>query len=103
MKLARKTYERIKPMKRFPTIGFFAALLAFCGIEPAFPRVAEDTPYREWVEYRDGGSSVAFDQTPVEVVRYAIRARTGFQIIRPSGAEGKLLNLRMMRLPLEPS
>jgi len=103
MKLARKTYERIKPMKSFPTIGFFAALLAFSGIEPAFPQVAEDTPYREWVEYRDGEISVAFDQTPVEVVLYAIRARTGFQIILPSATESKPLNLRMNRLPLEPA
>ena len=103
MKLARKTYKRIKPMKSFPTIGFFAALLAFSGIEPAFPQVAEDTPYREWVEYRDGEISVAFDQTPVEVVLYAIRARTGFQIILPSATESKPLNLRMNRLPLEPA
>src|SRR5437867_7590771 len=101
MKLARKAYERIKPMKSFPTIGFFAALLAFSGIEPAFPQVAEDTPYREWVEYRDGEISVAFDQTPVEVVLYAIRARTGFQIILPSATESKPLNLRMNRLPLD--
>ena len=90
-------------MKSFPTIGFFAALLAFYGIEPAFPQVAEDTPYREWVEYRDGEISVAFDQTPVEVVLYAIRARTGFQIILPSATESKPLNLRMNRLPLEPA
>src|SRR5439155_21393223 len=98
MKLARKTYERIKPMKSFPTIGFFAALLAFSGIEPAFPQVAEDTPYREWVEYRDGEISIAFDQTPVEVVLYAIRARTVFQIIIPSTPEINPLNLRLNRV-----
>src|SRR5207245_2972230 len=42
-------------------------------------------------------------QTPVEVVLYAIRARTGFQIILPSATESKPLNLRMVRVPLEPA
>jgi hypothetical protein len=103
MKLARKIFERIKPMRSFWTTGFFVALLAFSGIEPAFPQVAEDAPYQEWVEYRDGEISVAFDQTPVEIALYAIRARTGFQIILPSATESKPLNLRLNRLPLEPA
>jgi hypothetical protein len=90
-------------MKSLSTIGLSVALLAFSGIEPAFAQVAEDTPYQEWVDYRDGEVSVAFDQTPVELALIAIRAQTGFQIILPSATESKPVNLRLTRLPLEPA
>jgi hypothetical protein len=90
-------------MKSLSTIGLAVALLAFSGIEPAFPQEAEDNPYQEWIEYRDGEISVAFDQTPVELALSAIRARTGFQIILPSVTESKPVNLRLSRLPLEPA
>ncbi|MGE5302456.1 MAG: hypothetical protein ACM3TN_03950 [Alphaproteobacteria bacterium] len=59
--------------------------------------------YQEWVEYRDGELSVAFNQTPVELALFAIRAQTGVQIIVPPVTENRLLSLQLNRLPLEPA
>jgi len=63
----------------------------------------EETFYRQWVEYRDDHLSVAFDRTPVVVALQEIRQKTGFQFSLPSSADGKLLNLRLERSPLEPA
>jgi len=90
-------------VKNFSTLALSLALLAFSGSEPALPQAVEDTGYEQWVEYRDGEISVAFDQAPIEVALYVIRARTGFEIILPPATENKLLNLRLSRLPLEPA
>jgi hypothetical protein len=90
-------------MKSLSIMGLSLALLAFSGIEPVLAEVVEDANDQDWVDYQDGKISVAFDQTPLEVALYAIRARTGFQIILPSATESKSLNLRLSRLPLEPA
>jgi hypothetical protein len=75
-------------------------VLAFVGLKPAFAQ--EDSIY-QWVDYRDGEVSVAFDQAPVAVALNAIHARTGVKIVLPASAENKLLNLKLDRLPLEPA
>jgi hypothetical protein len=75
-------------------------VLAFVGLKPAFAQ--EDVIY-QWVDYRDGEVSVAFDQAPVAVAINAILARTGVKIVLPASAENKLLNLKLDRLPLEPA
>ena len=75
-------------------------VLALVGFKPAFAQ--EDVIY-QWVDYRDGEVSVAFDQAPVAVAINAILARTGVKIVLPASAENKLLNLKLDRLPLEPA
>jgi hypothetical protein len=73
------------------------------GIQPALSQDAEETEYRQWVEYQDGALSLAFAQAPVAVALHEIRERTGFQIIVPSAAQNKLVNLRLSRSPIEPA
>ncbi|HET8562501.1 MAG TPA: hypothetical protein VFM35_01385 [Candidatus Binatia bacterium] len=90
-------------MKNFSRIGFFLAVLALSRAEPALPQSFDDTVYQQWVEYQDGEISVIFDQAPVEIALDAIRASAGFEIILPPAMESKLLNLRLIRLPLEPA
>ena len=90
-------------MKSLSIMGLSLTLLAFSGIEPVLAEVEEDSIYHEWVQYRDGKISVAFDQIPVEVALNAIHAKTGVQVILPSATESKSLNLRLSRLPLEPA
>jgi hypothetical protein len=75
-------------------------LLAFVGLKPVFAQ--EDMIY-QWVDYRDGEVSVAFDEAPVAVALNAIHARTGVRIVVPASAENKILNLKLDRLPLEPA
>jgi hypothetical protein len=75
-------------------------LLAFVGLKPVFAQ--EDMIY-QWVDYRDGEVSVAFDEAPVAVALNAIHARTGVTIVLPASAENKILNLKLDRLPLEPA
>jgi hypothetical protein len=75
-------------------------LLAFVGLKPVFAQ--EDVIY-QWVDYRDGEVSVAFDEAPVAVALNAIHARTGVRIVVPASAENKILNLKLDRLPLEPA
>ena len=90
-------------MKSLSIIALSLTLLAFSGTEPVLAEAVEDALDQDWVDYRDGEISVAFDQTPLEVALYAIRARTGFQFILPPTTESKSLNLRLSRLPLEPA
>lgn len=75
----------------------------FFVVPPAFPQSADEPEYAEWVEYKDGEISVAFDHTPLQVALYHIRARTGLEIVVPSTLESKPLNLRLSRLSLEPA
>ena len=75
-------------------------LLAFVGLKPVFAQ--EDMIY-QWVDYRDGEVSVAFDEAPVAVALNAIHARTGVRIVVPASAQNKILNLKLDRLPLEPA
>jgi len=62
-----------------------------------------DSYYREWVDYRDGEISMAFDQTPVQLALDAIRVRTGLQIMVPLTNANRLLTLQLERAPLEPA
>jgi hypothetical protein len=87
-------------MRTILRTGSFVVVLAFWGIEPALAQ--EDNVY-QWIDYRDGEISVAFDQAPVAVALAAIHARTGVRIVLPPAADNKLLNLRLNRLPLEPA
>ncbi len=90
-------------MKNLSAARWLFPLLLLSAGEPAFSQDIADSPYREWVDYRDGEISFAFHQIPVEVALYAIRAQTGLQIIVPSSAATKLLNLQLDRAPLEPA
>jgi hypothetical protein len=71
--------------------------------QPAFTQELVDTLYREQVEYKDGKISVDFDQIPLAVALNAIQIKTGFEITLPPATGGKLLSLRLNRLPLEPA
>ena len=85
-------------------------ILLCLAVAPAFPYLADDPEdeqwleyYRQWVEYKDGEISVAFDETPLQVALYQIRARTGLEIVVPFASKNKSLNLRLRRLSLEPA
>jgi len=71
--------------------------------KPAFSQDLADTFYREWIDYRDGEISMAFNQTPVDLALDAIRARTGLQIVVPPAVGSKVLSLQLDRVPLEPA
>jgi hypothetical protein len=90
-------------MKKLSKIASLAGVLACVDIAAATAQTFEETFYRQWVEYRDDHLSVAFDQTPVLVALREIRQKTGFQFSLPSSADGKYLNLRLDRSPLEPA
>lgn len=75
----------------------------FFVVAPAFPKSADGPEYQDWVEYKDGEISIAFDHTPLQVALYHIRARTGLEIVVPPTSESKPLNLRLSRLSLEPA
>jgi hypothetical protein len=90
-------------MKKLSKIASLAGVLACVDIAVAAAQTLEQTFYRHWVEYRDDHLSVAFDQTPVSVALREIRQKTGFQFSLPSSADGKFLNLRLDRSPLEPA
>jgi hypothetical protein len=77
--------------------------LLLLAAKPAASQDMPDAFYQNWVEYRDGEISLAFNQTPVELALYAIRARTGLQIVVPAAAENKVLSLQLNRVPLEPA
>ena len=92
-------------MKNLLRMGLFLSLLSFLAIEPAFPQAFEDadTAYQQWVDYRDGEISFAFEEAPIGFALNAIHAQTGLKIVLPAAAEAKLVNLRLNRLPLEPA
>ena len=73
------------------------------GAAPVLAQTSVDDYYRQWVDYKDGEVSMAFDQTPIPFALRAIRARTGFQIVIPQPSESKVVNLRVDRQPLEPA
>jgi hypothetical protein len=82
-----------------------AALVIFLLMRPAFAgaQSGSEDIYREWVDYRNGEISMAFEQTPVTFALHAIHAKTGFQIVIPSPGEARMVNLRLQRQPLEPA
>jgi hypothetical protein len=83
-------------------ISLLAGLVLLSGGSAA-AQTASDDFYRQWVDYRDGEISVDFDRTPIPFALHAIHAKTGFQIVMPSPADPRVLNLRLQRQPLEPA
>jgi hypothetical protein len=89
-------------MKKHLRVGFLVSALIPWNNTVAAQTSNEDF-YRQWVDYRGGEISMAFDQTPVQFALHAIHAKTGFQIVIPSTTETKVVNLRLQRQPLEPA
>jgi len=88
-------------MKRFLNLGLSVLVVALNA--PVFAQTEVEEFYRQWIDYRDGEISVAFERTPVQFALHALQARTGFQIVVPSTAEPKVVSLRINRQPLEPA
>jgi hypothetical protein len=101
-KLLQYAASEVNPLKNFLPARWILPLLLLAG-KPAASQEVPDTFYQEWVEYRNGEISMVFNQTPVELALYAIRARTGLQIIVPPATGNRLLSLQVNRLPLEPA
>jgi hypothetical protein len=101
-KLLRHAASEVNPLKNFLPARWILPLLLLAGKPVASQEIA-DPFYQEWVEYRDGEISMAFDQTPVELALDAIRVRAGLQIIVPPATGNRLLSLQVNRLPLEPA
>jgi hypothetical protein len=89
-------------VKKHLRIAFLVSTLIPWSSMAAAQTGSEDF-YRQWVEYREGEVSMAFDQTPVQFALHVIHAKTGFQIVIPSTTETKVVNLRLHRQPLEPA
>ncbi len=89
-------------MKIFARIGL-ALLLLSASRAVGAAQSSGDDPYQEWVDYRNGEVSLAFNQTPLPFALYAIEAKTGFQIVVPSNSEVKLVDLKLERQPFEPA
>lgn len=79
------------------------AVAAFLWTPAAGAQTEVNDFYRQWVDYRNGAVSLAFDQTPIRFAISALHATTGFQIIVPSVSEMKLINLKLHQQPLEPA
>lgn len=90
-------------MKHLLKLGFFLAPLAMASIVPVFAQTDAEEFYQQWIDYRNGEISVAFERTPVQFALHAFHARTGFQIVVPSTTEAKVVSLRIDRQPLEPA
>lgn len=88
--------------ERFGIVFLVAALIPW-GTATAVAQTSVDDFYRQWVDYRDGEVSIAFDHTPVQFALHAIHAKTGFQIVIPSTADIRVVNLKLHRQPLEPA
>lgn len=89
-------------MKKFLPARWILLILLLMG-KPVGAQEIADTYYQEWIEYRDGEISMAFDQTPVELALDAIWVRTGLQIIVPPASRKRLLSLQVDRTALEPA
>lgn len=90
-------------MKNLLKLGFFLAPLAMAPVAPVFAQSEVDEYYQQWIDYRNGEISVAFERTPVQFALHAFQARTGFQIVVPSTTEAKVVSLHLDRQPLEPA
>jgi type II secretory pathway component GspD/PulD (secretin) len=88
------------PMKTLRKLGFLVAPLAIAFASTAAAQTGADEYYRQWIDYRDGEISVAFERTPLQFALHAFQARTGFQIVVPSSTETKVVSLRLERQPL---
>ena len=90
-------------MKLLLKLAFFLALLATVSVASVFAQTDAEDYYQQWIDYRNGEISVAFERTPVQFALHAFHARTGFQIVVPSTTEAKVVSLRLDRQPLEPA
>ncbi len=90
-------------MKNFVKLVIVVAPLAMAAAAPVFAQTDAEEYYQQWIDYRDGEISVAFEQLPVQFALHAIQARTGFQIVVPATTELKVVSLRLERQPLEPA
>jgi hypothetical protein len=90
----------MQPLQKF---RFFLAVFITLPVVPAIAQTDVDEYYRQWIDYRNGEISVAFDDTPLQFALHAFHARTGFQIVVPTPIERKVVSLRIDRQPLEPA
>jgi type II secretory pathway component GspD/PulD (secretin) len=90
-------------MKNLLNLGVILAPLALSSSAPVFAENEAEEFYKQWVDYRNGEISVAFEQTPVQFALHALQVRTGIQIVVPSATEKKVVSLRLERQPLEPA
>jgi type II secretory pathway component GspD/PulD (secretin) len=90
-------------MKLLLKLAVILALLATVSVASVFAQTDAEDYYQQWIDYRNGEISVAFERTPVQFALQAFHARTGFQIVVPSTTEAKVVSLRLDRQPLEPA
>ena len=90
-------------MRKLLKLGFLFAPLAMAPALPLSAQSDADDYYQQWIDYRNGEISLAFERTPVRFALHAFQARTGFQIVVPSNVEAKTVSLRLDRQPLEPA
>ena len=90
-------------MKLLLKLAVFLALLATVSVASVFAQTDAEDYYQQWIDYRNGEISVAFERTPVQFALQAFHARTGLQIVVPSTTEAKVVSLRLDRQPLEPA
>jgi len=90
-------------MKLLLKLAVFLALLATVSVASVFAQTDAEDYYQQWIDYRNGEISVAFERTPVQFALHAFHARTGFQIVVPTTNERKVVSLRIDRQPLEPA
>jgi hypothetical protein len=90
-------------MKKLLTAGFLVFALNLWSVTAAVGQTSGDDVYRQWIDYRDGQISIAFDHTSIQFALRAIHAITGLQIVLPSTTEATFVNLRLHRQALEPA
>ena len=90
-------------MKHLLKLSVLLTPFAMAASEPVFAQTETEDYYRQWIDYRNGEISVAFDEMPLQFALHAIHARTGFQIVVPTTIERKVVSLRIDRQPLEPA
>jgi type II secretory pathway component GspD/PulD (secretin) len=90
-------------MKNLLNMGAILSFLALSSGTPVFAENEAEEFYKQWIDYRNGEISVAFEQTPVQFALHALQVRTGIQIVMPSATEAKFVSLRLERQPLEPA
>ena len=90
-------------MQLLQKFRFILAVFITLPVVPAIAQTDVDEYYRQWIDYRNGEISVAFEDTPLQFALHAFHARTGFQIVVPTPIERKVVSLRIDRQPLEPA
>ena len=90
-------------MKANLQIALLSVFMLALGTFSAAAQTDVDDYYQNWVDYKDGAVSVAFDQTPIPFALSALHAKTGVQIIIPPASEYRLVNFRVDHQPLEPA